>query len=285
MRFFLLLGLLFILSACGVENYEDEMAITGTSKRFVLRSFDPSVRGTVQADFTVIDGAGTFTVEFEVNCNDVVTDATAVPPILAFPAPVARLTWSVEGQSVTRLVSMRNGTSISGVGEHVTVEVWDDARPYTIGGAIPPTWYQNYRVSVNIAPGVRGPAAAGPIIVPYVNHLWGMIPRQGYGYGIIGTGLDGSGTTFTATINLRDYPSANALWFGTNSGWTALPVSEIAVFGYYAGGSATGLAVDLNSRGNWIPLQSQIETITFYYNPLSAITVPTQLTVLLGVDG
>src|SRR5208283_1031541 len=76
----------------------------------------------LQADFSKGGvGSGQYTVQFNVNA----------PPNPTNPNPIfteALLTWIVEGNSVTRHISIANGTSITGSGQAVTVVIYDNTQ-------------------------------------------------------------------------------------------------------------------------------------------------------------
>ncbi len=91
----------------------------------------------LQAQFKEI---GYYTLQFSVD----------IPPGALAEAnqifTLARITWTVEGNSVTRLVSINNGTAVSGMGQSVHAEIFDWSLPG--GGA-------RYRVGTLLAPGTR----------------------------------------------------------------------------------------------------------------------------------
>lgn len=71
--------------------------------------------------------------------------------------PEALITWAVKGNTVSRRVSVGNGTSISGTGEAVHVRVSDARLPFGGGGP-------EYVVSILVTPGSRPSKEQPPIL-------------------------------------------------------------------------------------------------------------------------
>ena len=68
---------------------------------------------------------------------------------------IAEVIWSVKGNSVRRVLTVYNGTAISGTGEHVTVKLKDDSEAGTSPSA------REYPATINLAEGTR-PSAQIP---------------------------------------------------------------------------------------------------------------------------
>ncbi len=131
---------------------------------------------TMQADF---DEPGTYTAEFAIGgaqqqysvntyINEQGKQQTSIGgggassgispnPIYA----VATVTWGVEGQYVSRQVSVGNGVSISGVGQSVKIVI-TDATPAIYG----PNNNTLYGVQVQVSKGVRGTSKQPPVLLP-----------------------------------------------------------------------------------------------------------------------
>jgi hypothetical protein len=73
---------------------------------------------------------------------------------------VAQVDWKVEGNWVTRLVSVTNGTTISGTSQGVRIMIRDTS-VLNIPGSV-----DSYVASVQIAPGTRPVTTRGPIYQP-----------------------------------------------------------------------------------------------------------------------
>lgn len=109
----------------------------GWSTTGVLSAGDPLKQLSLQA---VFPQAGDYTVEFGIQRPQV----PAVIPIVE-----ADITWTVEGNSVTRRVTVGNGTSVTGTGQACKV-VMRDVSINGSGTIVP------IPVSVQVAPGMRG---------------------------------------------------------------------------------------------------------------------------------
>jgi hypothetical protein len=86
------------------------------------------------------------------------------PPNSAIdPVPVnseALIQWVVEGNYVTRRVTVVNGQSLTGTGQAVKVSVKDNS----IGGGVP----VDYEVSIQVTPGTRGGSIQPPTLTPAI---------------------------------------------------------------------------------------------------------------------
>lgn len=274
--FFVLLTCLCMLGCGDAEyGYEGDDMITGWSGTADLVSMNPEVRRTFQASFVNADGAGSLTVQFDV--DDPLL--TAVP--LRFIAPTARITWSVEGNSVTRVVSVRNGMSITGVGEVIAIEIWDNAIP--INPLIPPLPAQMtpYKVNITIGPGTRGPSNIAPTVIPYMSTV-----------NLAGTALEGYGvSTVTnlglasgnAIIDLSEYQGVTGIFFTISNAYLAITATDIAVAGSAVGGAVTFQGTGLN-QNVWIPVPPSTSAITFYLNPADVASTYI-VSATLSVDG
>lgn len=80
----------------------------------------------------------------------------------SFINPVAEISWSVEGVTVRRLVSVTNGCSVTGVGQGVKVVVKDQT-PQNIAGI---TYGVAYQVDITVAPGSRSSVNQPPTYTP-----------------------------------------------------------------------------------------------------------------------
>lgn len=113
---------------------------------------------TLQVDFPVAED---YTIEFGYPTPPApLAVLTAPPPAVIDGSPVfteALIKWSVEGNFVSRRVSVTNGTSVTGTGQACRIVITDasiaPATPVPPGGSLltPP-----YIVGVQVAPGTRG---------------------------------------------------------------------------------------------------------------------------------
>ncbi len=78
----------------------------------------------------------------------------------------ALINWTIDGNRVTRRISVGNGTSITGVGQSVMVQLID--KTTTAGGAV---LGAPYEVDVQVGLGVRGSVAQLPVLNEAANNL------------------------------------------------------------------------------------------------------------------
>jgi hypothetical protein len=78
----------------------------------------------------------------------------------AVPNAYAEIRWIAGGVPVRRLVSITSGTQITGVGEYVSVQIWDATTPEDEDP------YPTYPVTVLVAPGTRGSSDSPPTWLP-----------------------------------------------------------------------------------------------------------------------
>lgn len=242
--------------------------ITGWSKTAHVRSYFPMICDTMQADFTAMVGSNTFTIMFSVGSDR--DDTLQV-------APTALITWSVEGNSVSRLVSVRDGLSISGTGQGVHVAVWDDMQPPIVGDPINPALVQNYSVEITIAPGVRASTEQPPYFTPWI------------------TRTDGGNTIIELG---RSYVSAGDVvrsTLPTNGGFISILVThgsagipfvvteDMIYMRFFSPGGFLLGALNLPYWGQWIPLPNF--TGRFEIIATATLTEAIDLSVTIGVDG
>ncbi len=127
-------------------------AKAGWSASNLMVSGDRSKQVSLQANFDV---KGTYVASFELKVLDDIS-GSGLSPIQA----EATLEWAVSGNTVVRKVTVRNGTSIQGVGEGVRITIKD----VTVGtGAAVGI---RYAMTVVVAYGDRGSFETPPILVP-----------------------------------------------------------------------------------------------------------------------
>lgn len=148
-----------------------------------------------------------YTVQFSVGSTK--NSATGQIVNQAFINPVGVITWSVNGNSVRRVVSVINGMSITGVGEGVKVVVTDRTPQPIIGEAV------EYDIDITVAPGSRASVTQPPTYCPTLETQEGMIEVSGGGTfdiavpqnaGVISvyiTAVDSTGKTPLTTLLAR----------------------------------------------------------------------------------
>jgi hypothetical protein len=110
----------------------------------------------LQADFS--PNSGQYTVQFNVSGPSI---PNGYNPVFT----EALVTWIVEGNSVTRRISVANGTSITGSGQAVVVVMSDATQPIYNNPQPTSPAYQ-YNVSCQVVPGTRQTTEIGPVLYP-----------------------------------------------------------------------------------------------------------------------
>jgi len=126
-----------------LPNNDAPKPLMGWSKFGVMVNNDKQKTVQLQADFPE---AGTYTVQFLL----VQREGTAI-------RARAIITWSVAGNSQTRIVDVANGVSVSGTAEGVAVRVIDAG--YNPGS-------DEYNVTVLVSKGVRASNETPPTLTP-----------------------------------------------------------------------------------------------------------------------
>lgn len=128
----------------------------------------------LQCDLAGTIGAGTYTVQFNVSG---INQFAAVPEAL--------IAWRVQGQEVTRRVSIGDGVAVTGVGESVRIIMYDNTPGVFLSG-------NAYTVSAQVTPGSRPSTGKPPtLILPSSDGFATDVPSNGSADFIIpsGTGL------------------------------------------------------------------------------------------------
>lgn len=158
-----------LLTACGPVEWEEEnnteieryanedvemvkkASTNGWSQTGHLQSTVSSRRVTLQVNFPI---SSMYTVQFRIG------NYTAGRRVSA----TADITWTVEGNQIHRTISITNGTSISGVGQSVSISAYDNGHPVPL---LPPDQFE-YDLTINVAPGTRSPIQQPPVLVPWI---------------------------------------------------------------------------------------------------------------------
>jgi len=99
-----------------------------------------------------------YTVQF------VLIPPTAVGAFGTTASAVAVVRWKVQGQQVTRVLSVQNGTSISGTAEAVDIAIADNTGFMTNGFGSPAPGGRKYQVAATLCKGVRGATQVQPTL-------------------------------------------------------------------------------------------------------------------------
>jgi len=132
------------------DNSHFQRQPKGHARTGVLRTGDFRTNITMQGD---LQEAQTHTVQFNVTNNPASNNPIRTEAII---------TWFVGGNTVIRRVSVGDGTSVSGTGNSVHVQIVD--RTVDAGFGAPNG--VEYTVSVQVAKGVRAAIQQPPILVP-----------------------------------------------------------------------------------------------------------------------
>jgi hypothetical protein len=259
----------------GVEDQVKASGPKGWSANGVLRATDLVKTVTLQCDFA--EAPGPYTLQFGITGNTGIVGAIDAQA-------EALITWSVEGNFVTRRVALTNGLSVSGTAEAVRVIIYDVSKP---GFATPNA---PYNVSVQVVRGTR-PAIQQPPTLnphPFVGDL-NTNPPQPY-----------SQTTFTVLpghiLNLPIPNDAGVVSVfivttnnaGTTQGMTAagtmlvIPPDSITVT---ITGSVDAPQWDPRGWPTWVPVPPGAAEITLQNNQAGGSAVAVDFSVWYGIDG
>lgn len=145
------------LPGIGLDKPKDGWSASGT-----LITGNPAQSISLQANFP---HAETYVIEFSKAGN----------PLSNLPIhSEALITWSVEGNSVTRRVSIANGTTVQGVAQAVRVVIIDSTGEAV--GNVPAPNGTEYTVSVQVTPGSRGSNKLPPFYIPRLNYFRLLTP-------------------------------------------------------------------------------------------------------------
>jgi hypothetical protein len=259
-----ILAILLLTCLFGCSDYDTVMPL-GWSKSIPLASFAPSASQTLQAELS--STGGTATIQFEI-MNRVGTSAIF---------PRARVSWTIGGGSVTRIISIGSGTSISGVGSNVKVEVYDACLEHFL---VDPMNVSTYEVTVTISPGLRAPAQLAPTLIPWVwNH---SAIEDHYTYGM-SVPLTPAGW-HSATADIPPNSGATSFYWTVGSGvaFPAIAQTDFRVIVF----NATGILsiTSFRESAGWLPLPAGASQIAVEMNPAwggGGLNV----SFILGIDG
>ena len=230
-------------------------AKTGWSASGNLITGDNVKEEGLSATFSI---PGAYTVQFDLERIDPAPNVA-----IRAEATIAR---SVEGTTVTRVISVGQGVSISGVGQGVSVRVKD----VTCDPANNPgdAGFE-YRVAITVAPGLR---AQGPV-PPCLNPFPRVVPLDVVNLLTVAAGLS---TSFDipqgkgiVSVHVTVVETTNA----------PIPDGEATV-GQGAGGIVTSIQDPRFT--DWMPIYPGAETISLSNNSAAGTF---QFSVVFGVDG
>lgn len=252
----LLLCLILGLAGCTVPVENSDMdpsdyinkagwSATGT---LMPGTTDESEGVGLQVQFA--DNPGAYTIQFNI------TQPNTLLQVDEFIRVRALVVWSVEGNSVRRIIDVVNGTSISGTAQAVDVSVYDDSN-------IVSTDVVPYTVSVQTAPGTR------PSVQQPPNYTIGSISMT-----------DTDNQSFDVPIEVGAI-SASVTVSPNNVGE---PVAENEIIVFQVSESGAILKAYDPRVSQWVPLASGCRRLDIVTN-IAAAPGGVLVQATLGVDG
>jgi len=198
----------------------------------------------------------TYTLQFS-------TNALQKPNPTQTVRTLAEIIWSVSGNSVRRLISVLNGTSISGSGEGVTAKVFD----WSGSSAVART---SYNVGVLLSPGIRGSTSQPPTLE--------MARDFVRGNGVLVNINAGTDVDFLIPVNA----GVNSVFFSVTTGGFVPILPENVKFVQEAPFGQGQKAGDLSGVGfKWWPISAGASKINVDNNTAQSI----QVAATWGVEG
>jgi hypothetical protein len=225
------------------------------SQSGTLRATNPNRNVTLQANFPK---SSVYTVQF------LIQNTT----IAAVISPTAEITWSVEGNQVKRIVSVTNGTCVTGVGQGVSVRLFDNAE--TGPGVIA----QNYVGTIVVAPGTRAPTQQPPTYVPWI--------QSSDGFWRPGTAVINAASTLLIAVPT----DAGVISMFTSAGGSAAPmvIAENNLSVTQNGNAGVALKRYDPRIADWVPVSPQTISITFN-NAFAGPGNRLMFSLAFGIDG
>lgn len=258
----------------GVELRDDVGGKTGWSAAGKLTQGDVNRKVSLQAAFSK---AGEYTIQFGIKFPPEREDEVG-PPAVQGSTPTrcnALITWSVEGNSISRVVTVTNGLQVTGTGQAVEVEIYDNSQEEN---GIPVAG-DDYTAWVLVAPGSRAEKGQPPTLLSEFTN-----PTAG----VRGLVLLEGGTTVDVPIPqdagvISFYQTYRIMSETVAGGPYPIIVQQI----YKGASPATVLEYhDLKGglNGEWVPLAPGANYIRLVFNdpdPLKTAYVST----IFGIDG
>lgn len=252
----------------------------GWSATGTMRNDGESKAAHLQVNFAEREGnpspSKNYTVQFSVGP----TFLTSTKQLAHLPVnPVAEIVWSVEGNSVRRLVSVTNGMSVTGVGEAVKVSVKDDTLSSFAGN------HCTYQVDITCAPGSRASTQQPPTYYPETRDQSGT-------FSIVGAGpVAYPGHTIDVPVPQNaGVISYFAQWMAFDPiTFATIAATEVDWFiEELAGGSLTLKKYSAEQVNGWVPISPGCDTIRIHaLFPNIGALAPWQLdtNITFGIDG
>lgn len=247
-----------ILTGCSTEVIEAETLAgemknpnnpTGWSQSGTLRVRDSRNSGVgLQAEFPVL---GNYTVQFNI-APVAYTTGGGIP---SHSTARAEITWSVKGNFVRRVISVVDGSSITGTAEAVNVRLLDDSGPLPDPGEP-----RDYLGSIQVAYGTRGSNKQPPFLF------------------VATTSVDPGMSTI---VPIPNDVGANSVFVGVGSGlFEVLPDNSVQA---RLQRGATGNFFYDPRYYDWVPLIGDSGDVELFV--AGTVVNPVTFTVVLGIDG
>lgn len=234
------------------------------SNRGEMTIGNPTKRVSLQAKFE--EDPGSYTIQFDVTR----------PPGITFRDIRAFISWSVEGQSVERIISVQDGVTITGNGQGVRVVVQDVTNLAYInpGGLTPPiVFIADYDCVVTIVKGVRASNQTEPFILALPETFAGFIAGQTEQAVVINAGQN-------ADFPVPSDAGITSTFVTVTSLTAPLTNSEVIVSHLNPVVGTSKIYSPLINSG-WVPLTGEVEIVRISNLSMEAI----RASVTFGVDG
>lgn len=257
--------ILTLFTGCYYSGDEYVMSETGAyngwsaSGRLVSKDSNPAVQ--LQANF---QDSTPYTVQFSITNLKATDGSTDVGSY----NPTAEIVWSVEGNSVRRVVSVINGTSVTGVGQGCRVTVRDQT---PTGDS---TKEMEYVVSILVAPGVRAANQLQPVLVPLITDPF-LVTRPGTVFVDGGTAVD---------IQIPENAGVTSVYITASSLNAGIPIILTDADVQASHTNSAYVYKEYNPiKYTWVPIGPGTTTIrlTNYMGPATQVL----FNVTFGIDG
>jgi hypothetical protein len=241
-----------------VGDHWEKAAITGWSKSDKLL---PGTTDTIQMQVQ-FPKAGYYTVQFRA-----VLPQGTIPDRIFILADVI---WTVAGNAIPRTISVANGTTISGMGESVTVIVRDVSDPAeAVNG--------KYDISMSVAGGSRPGTSVQPIYGINMNDAFpdkrGIVP--------VATMVGGEVVDFTFPQDI----GANSLYLAVSPGAFTTTEQDVIDFVDVTWRSIVLGSLSYNQFNTWIPLPPGVSGLQVTVDAASAFGKFYNIQPILGIEG
>jgi hypothetical protein len=259
----------------------------GWSSNGILIALNYTKTVNLQAQFDK-GGPGDYTAEFSIS-----------PPPFTRGAgnPVqaeALITWAIEGNFVTRRISISNGATISGVAQAVRIQIMDVSNPAVA------TAGQQYGVSVQVTKGIRATTMQPPTLTPHPSvddevqtPIVQPFAQATYSVSAQGGGGAGNGNGFIELLIPQDAGvisvfitvAADNVFGGTYQAQGTAPViPDDNVVALIRANGADQASFDPRAFNGWIPLIPGAATIDLI-NGMAAGQPSVTFSIWFGIDG